>query len=154
MRRLDGDTACEPGGHAVKAIIKLLGELPPKAWTYIFIFFVLCAGYAYEHHRIYAQGVASMQAKVDAATLRAKQAEAANHGSAATIAALQMSQAQCESGRIADQVAANKAVTDHDQAAALIHAQLLADKAKIQALFDRQKNADCANWSQQAACTP
>ena len=133
------------------AILKLV---PGKAWVYLTLVVALIVGYGYWHHHVYAQGVASMQAKVDAATLRATQAEAANHGAAATIANLQASQSQCEAGRLADQVAANKAVTDHDAASALIHKQLLADKAAVQALFDKQKNADCAAWSQQAACTP
>lgn len=133
------------------AILKLV---PVKAWAYMALAVALIVGYGYWHHHVYAQGVASMQATVDAANLRASQAEAANHGAAATIANLQASQAQCEAGRLADQVAANKAVTDHDKAAALIHSQLIADKAAVQALFDKQKNADCADWSLKAACTP
>lgn len=136
------------------ALLSLLGGIPAKAWGYIILLAAIASGGLYLHHKWYSAGVASMQSKVDAAILRASQAEAANHGAATTIATLQASQSQCEAGRIADQVAANKAVTDHDQAAALIHAQLVADKAKIQALFDKQKNADCADWAAKAACTP
>lgn len=135
-------------------MLAFLKLVPIKFWAYLALVLCVCAGYFYWHHHVYAQGIASMQAKVDAANLRATQAEAANHGAAATIASLQASQSQCESGRIADQVAAYKAVTDHDKAAALIHSQLVADKAAVQALFDKQKNADCASWAQQAACTP
>lgn len=131
-----------------------LSAIPLKVWAYLALAVALAGGYFYWHHRVFEQGVASMQAKVDAANLRTSQAEAANHSAAATIAAIQASQAQCEAGRIADHVAANKALTDHDAAAALIHAQLVADKAKIQALFDKQKNADCATWAREAACTP
>lgn len=98
--------------------------------------------------------IANMQAKVDASDLRASQAEAANHGTAATIAALQMSQAQCESGRIADQVASARALADHDAAAALILAQLKTAKKEIADLFDAAKNPTCAAWAKQPACTP
>lgn len=134
--------------------IELLGGIPAKAWGVLTICALLGVGAWHLHHRWYGAGVASMQAKVDVATLRATQAEAANHGAAATIANLQMSQAQCESGRIADQAAAARALAGHDQAAALIHAQLVDARAKVQALFDKAKNPTCAAWAQQPACTP
>lgn len=136
----------------------VLKAVPAKAWIILIVALVAivyhsgAVDYAQEAGR--AAGVASMQAKVDAANLRATQAEAANHGAAATIANLQMSQAQCESGRIADQAAAARALAGHDQAAALIHAQLVDAKAKVQALFDKEKNPTCAAWAEQPACTP
>lgn len=136
------------------AILKLFTGLPIKVWLYLGLAVALGAGYWYWHHHVFEQGVASMQAKVDAANLRASQAMAENANNGTTIAALQQSQAQCEAGRLADQVAANKALTDHDQAAVLIHAQLVADKAKVQALFDKALHPDCAAWAVQPACTP
>lgn len=138
----------------MSTLIELLGGVPAKAWGVILLVATLLGGGWYLHHRWYGAGVSSMQAKVDAANLRATQAEAANHGAAATIASLQMSQAQCESGRIADQTAAARALAGHDQAAALIHAQLVDAKAKVQALFDKEKNPTCAAWAEQPACTP
>lgn len=134
--------------------LSFFGDAPAKAWGVILLVAALTGGGWYLHHRWYAAGVASMQAKVDAANLRATQAEAANHGAAATITSLQMSQAQCESGRIGDQAAAARALAGHDQAAALIHAQLVDAKAKVQALFDKAKNPTCAAWAEQPACTP
>ena len=134
--------------------LALLSGVPIKVWFYLAILAGIASCGLWIHHKGYSSGVSSMQAKVDAANLLASQAEAANQSAASTISAIQASQAQCEAGRLADQVAATKAVADHDAAAALIHQQLVADKAKIQALFDKQKNADCASWSQQAACTP
>lgn len=131
-----------------------LSLIPLKGWLYIGLAVALGIGYAYWHHHVYEQGVASMQAKVDAANLKAAQAMAENANNGTTIAALQASQAQCEAGRIADQVAANKALTDHDKGAALIHAQLVADRAKVQALFNKALNPTCSEWAKQAACTP
>lgn len=131
-----------------------LSMIPLKGWLYIGLAVALVAGYVYWHHHVYEQGVASMQAQVDAANLKANQAMAENANNGTTIAALQASQAQCESGRIADQVAANKALTDHDKAAELIHAQLVADKAKVQALFNKALNPTCSQWAAQPACTP
>lgn len=138
----------------IARIFAFFGDVPAKAWGVVLLVAAISVGGLYLHHRWYGAGVASMQAKVDAANLRATNAESLNHGAAATIASLQMSQAQCESGRIADQTASARALADHDQAAALIHAQLVDAKAKVQALFDKAKNPTCAAWAKEPACTP
>lgn len=134
-------------------IVDFIGG-PVKAWAILILGALLIAGYFYEHHRIFEQGVASMQAQVDAANLRATNAESLNHGAAATIANVQMSLAQCETDRIAEKTASARALAGHDQAAALIHAQLVDAKAKVQALFDKAKNPTCAAWAKEPACTP
>lgn len=138
----------------IDKIIGFFGGIPAKAWGVILLLAMFAGAGLYLHHRWYSAGVASMQAQVDAANLRATNAESLNHGAAATIASLQMSQAQCESGRIADQTASARALADHDQAAALIHAQLVDARAQVQALFDKAKNPACAAWAKEPACTP
>lgn len=128
--------------------MSLLSIIPGKVWAGVAIAGALIIGVGGIHHRGFKSGVASMQAKLDAATLRASQAEAANSSAAGVIARLRLDKQSCESGRLADQTAAAKALAGNDAQSAAILTQLKRTKAQIEAVM----RGECKTWAEQASC--
>ena len=104
------------------------------------------------HHAGYVDGVAdgkaALRPQLAAATAARETAEHANATNTATIAALRMSNAQCEAGRLAEKTDAITAVHAAQDKLARERNGYKAARAKLAALL----SGPCKAWAHRPAC--
>ena len=103
--------------------------------------------WAIHHER--AIGRAEKQAEVDTLTANVAKITDANKSCADVLTQVKFSQAQCETGRLADQVATAKAVDAGVAAQKKLAADASAARTKLAALLTGR----CKDWANQPACT-
>lgn len=108
---------------------------------------VLC-GYLYWSHHEREIGRKQSAAKIATITAQLTDAHNAIASNQDVIASLQFANAQCETGRLADQTAQMHALSARDQTDISLRAQAAAARSKLDALLAGR----CKDWASQPAC--